>query len=49
MQVRWEENRNAIDRGRAVIEAPRGTRYQIVIDGKRIVDIESKGRDVILL
>ena len=38
-----------IDGGRAVIEAPRGTRYQIVIDGERIVDIVSKGRDVVLL
>ncbi len=35
--------------GRAEIRAPVGQRYQIVIDGSRIVDITSQGHDLISL
>ncbi len=31
--------------GRAHIQAPRGARYQLLIDGRRIVDIDSSGKD----
>jgi hypothetical protein len=38
-----------VENGRARIHARRGTHYQVVIDGTRIVDIESEGEDVIPL
>ena len=33
----------------AVIAAPEGLRYEVVVDGQRVVEIESKGRDVVAL
>jgi hypothetical protein len=33
----------------ARIQAPRGATYQVLIDGERIVDVQSSGRDVIEL
>jgi hypothetical protein len=35
------------DEQRAVIAAPEGTRYQVLVDGQRIIDIVSEGNDVI--
>ncbi len=35
--------------GKAFIRAKKGVRYQVLIDGKRIVDVESKGEDVVEL
>ena len=35
--------------GRACIRAPAGVKYQVLIDGTRIVDVESTGEDVIEL
>ena len=36
-----------LEDGRALIRARKGLRYQILIDGTRIVDVESQGEDVI--
>jgi hypothetical protein len=33
--------------GRAYIQAPAGTKYQVLIDGRRIVEVVSQGADVI--
>ncbi len=38
-----------IENGRAVIEAKAGLEYQVVVDGSRIVDVKSRGRDEIAL
>lgn len=38
-----------LDGDRAVIRGLPGTRYQIVIDGERVVDVDSRGTDVIPL
>ena len=35
--------------GRAVVEARKGLAYQVVIDGSRIVDVRSRGEDLITL
>jgi hypothetical protein len=39
----------AIRDGRASITARLGAKYQVLIDGRRIVDVESKGSDVVEL
>lgn len=39
----------ALEGDRAVIQGLAGTRYQIVIDGERVVDVDSRGTDVIPL
>jgi hypothetical protein len=33
--------------GKAHVEARRGARYQVLIDGEKVVDVASVGRDVI--
>ena len=38
-----------IREGAAHIEGREGVAYQIVVDGKRIVDVKSQGRDVVPL
>ena len=35
--------------GRAHLEAPPGVRYQVVIDGRRVVDVQSQGQDTVPL
>jgi hypothetical protein len=39
----------AIRDGKAHVEAKEGVTYQVLIDGERIVDVESHGRDVVSL
>lgn len=36
-----------LDKGKAQVEARQGVAYQVLIDGRKIVDVLSKGRDVI--
>ena len=38
-----------IDAGKAYIDAQKGLVYQALVNGKRIIDIKSRGRDVIEL
>ncbi len=38
-----------IDNGKAVIQGKLGAKYQVIIDGSRIVDVDSRGEDVIVL
>lgn len=35
--------------GRAYVQAQRGARYQLLMDGRRIVDVDSSGQDVVPL
>jgi hypothetical protein len=36
-----------IENGKAIVEARPGVRYQLIIDGNRVIDVVSKGRDVV--
>ena len=38
-----------IRNGNAYIDAIEGTRYQVLVDGERVIDVVSKGKDVISL
>ncbi|MFZ5829871.1 MAG: hypothetical protein ACOY3P_07275 [Planctomycetota bacterium] len=39
----------AIESGKAIVTAQRGVKYQVLVDGQRVVDVESAGRDEIPL
>jgi hypothetical protein len=36
-----------IREGRALVQAEAGVKYQVLIDGERLVDVESKGEDIV--
>ncbi|RIK81459.1 MAG: hypothetical protein DCC68_08580 [Planctomycetota bacterium] len=36
-----------IDENRAIIDGIAGTRYQVIVDGRRIVDVTSQGKDTV--
>ncbi|HIQ20547.1 MAG TPA: hypothetical protein EYH34_04820 [Planctomycetes bacterium] len=38
-----------LENGRAIVDARAGLRYQLLVDGERIIDVLSQGRDVIEL
>lgn len=35
--------------GKAQIQAKAGVKYQVIIDGRKIVDLESQGEDIVQL
>jgi hypothetical protein len=39
----------AIENGQAIVDARAGTTYQVIVDGERVIDVRSNGRDVVPL